>query len=138
MRDYLTLGPTPCEEPCAQVGTADYAEKTRIENRVYIDQLIRQFGVPPGLCFFKVKRFPHEFGSYHEVVVTFDEESEEDVAFAYGVENNLPGTWDEQAMKDLRETDYYMSVVPRTPRTDMPGMVAMEPVTVYEHMGKAI
>lgn len=58
MRDYQTLGPTPWNEPCAQVGAADYAEKSRLETQTYINQLLRQFGEPPGLSFFRVKRFP--------------------------------------------------------------------------------
>lgn len=125
MRDFLTLGPTPCEENCAQVGTADYAEKTRIETRAYIAQLLRQFGEPPGLNFFKVKCFPHEFGSYHEVVITFEDTCEDSVAFAYTVENELPGHWDEQALAELRTTDYYMSVVQRAARPGTDGLLAI-------------
>jgi hypothetical protein len=137
MRDYLTLGPTPCDEECAQVGTADYAEKSRIESSAYIAQLRRQFGEPPGLSFFKVKRFPHEFGSYHEVVIAFDDENEEAVDFAYRVENNLPATWDETAKAGLQATNYFMSVVKREPRTSPPGLMAMEPVAIYSPVRKA-
>ena len=136
MRDYLTLGPTPAEEPCAQVGTAQYAEKTRSETRAYINQLHRQFGEPPGLSFFKVKRFPHEFGSYHEVVITFDDENEEALAFAYHVENNLPGKWDEQAKAELRANHYHMSVVEREERTTPGGLMAMEPAARYHQLPK--
>lgn len=131
MRDYLVLGPTPCEESCAQVGTSDYAEKSRIEIRVYIAQLLRQFGEPAGLNFFKEKRFPHEFGSYHEVVITYDDEDEASVDFAYNVENNLPAKWDEHAQLELRATNYYMSVVNRDRKTDMEGLMAVEPAEEY-------
>ena len=113
MRDYQTLGPTPWNEPCAQVGAADYAEKSRLETQTYINQLLRQFGEPPGLSFFRVKRFPHEFGSYHEVVITYDDENEAAVEFAYNVENNTPERWDEQALEELRQRGYTMQVVPK-------------------------
>lgn len=111
MRDFLTLGPTPAEESCAQVGTPDYVRRTRIETGAYIDQLIRQFGQPPGLNTFRVKRFPHEFGDYHEVVITYDDAVEESVAFAFEVENNLPGHWDEQAKADLQAQNYHLYLV---------------------------
>ena len=111
MRDYLTLGPTPAEEPCAQVGTPDYMRRTRIETSAYIDQLIRRFGQPPGLSLFRVKRFPHEFGDYHEVVITYDDEVEDSVDFAFNVENNLPGEWDEQAKAVLLAQHYHLHVV---------------------------
>lgn len=137
MRDFLTLGSTPTNEPCAQVGTDDYATKSRIESRVFIDQLLRQFGEPPGLSTFRRKSFPHDFGTYHEVVIAFDDENEEAVAFAYDVENNLPEQWDEQALKELRGTDYHMSVVRRMPSADAPGLVAMEPAVVYGVLAKA-
>lgn len=131
MRDYLTLGPTPCEEPCAQVGTADYITKTRAEGSAYIAQLLRQFGEPPGMSFFKLKGFPHEFGTYHEVLITFDDENAEAQQFAYHVENNLPACWDEEALKELRATDYHLSVAHRRPDDDHPNLMAMEPMGHY-------
>lgn len=118
MRDYLTLGPTPHEEPCAQVGTPGYYERSRIETDVFIDQLIRQFGEPPGMDRFKVKRFPHEFGNYHEVVITYDDELEDSVDFAYNAENNTPGKWDDTALTELRSRGYFLTVVDRDATTE--------------------
>jgi hypothetical protein len=36
MREYLTLGPAPCNEDCAQVGQPDYHERAREECRRFI------------------------------------------------------------------------------------------------------
>ena len=125
MRDYLTLGPTPAEEPCAQLGEPTYNRRTRIETTVYIRQLIRQFGDPPGLDHFKVKGFSHEFGVYHEVVITYSDDSDESIEFAFHVEANLPARWDEQALAELRELNYHLSVVkqPEAPASEHQGQM---------------
>ncbi|MBU1374312.1 MAG: hypothetical protein KKG25_16320 [Bacteroidetes bacterium] len=101
MRDYITLGPVPCDEDCAQVGQDDYPERSRAEYKAYFCQLRRQFGKEPGGAMFSVKSFPHDFGSYREVVVYYDNENEASVDFAYKVEGELPGEWDEEARKEL-------------------------------------
>lgn len=131
MRDYLTLGPTPYDEPCAQLGTDHFYAKSRIESDAYIHQLLRQFGDPPGLCFFRTKPFHHEFGTYYEVVITFFDDDEEAAHFAYHVENNLPARWDEEALNELRATDYHMSVAYRKPSEDQGDLMALEPMPHY-------
>jgi hypothetical protein len=45
--EQLTLGPTPREEECAQVGTDEYPVRVRREGKAYIGQLIRMFANPP-------------------------------------------------------------------------------------------
>lgn len=97
----MTLGPTPPGEKCAQVGADDYPEKSRIETRAFLNQLIRQFGEPPPGARFTVKSFSHDFGSYREVCVAYDENSETAGDFAFNVENNLPESWDDAARKEL-------------------------------------
>jgi hypothetical protein len=39
MHTYLALAPTPVEEDCAQVGTADYAIRARAECQRFITLL---------------------------------------------------------------------------------------------------
>lgn len=96
MREYLTLGPTPYDEPCAQVGDADYEERSFYECYRYISLLRKMFGDPPGSPRFNfgMRSFPHDMGTYRECVVTFDTDIPETVEFAFRVENNLPATWD--------------------------------------------
>ena len=90
MRDYLTLGPTPCDEDCQQIGsdTYDYAKDTA---DLYRYKRMLEHRWPTAR--FGVKSFPHDFGTYREVVVYFDDEDED--AVAYDVEANLPQTWDD-------------------------------------------
>src|SRR3990167_10082920 len=100
--DYLTLGPTPCEEDCAQVGTDDYSTRALPECRRFKEQLKRQFPIPVGVyAYFTVKAFPHEFGTYHEVCIVFDDTDEEAIEFAYRVDYQLPSHWDGQVSLSL-------------------------------------
>ena len=102
MRDYLTLEATPVGEDCSQVGVENYSHMSRIECSVFKDQLERTF----PKCNFGVKSFPHDFGTYREVVVYFDDENEEESENAFEVESNLPEFWDDVAKKLLREAGY--------------------------------
>lgn len=92
--DYLNLGPTPLAEDCAQVGEEDYHIRTILECRKYIRQLEHMFGEPmQANCYYRIKSFPHDFGTYHEVVLYFNDEDDKAVEFAYNVEANLPENW---------------------------------------------
>lgn len=101
MRDYLNIGSSPHGEDCAQVGSDDYNPRMRAETTAFVHQLQRMFGAPPYGAAFRVKGFPHDFGSYYEVVVAFDDAVEDSVKFAYQVENNTPESWDDEARKEL-------------------------------------
>ena len=102
MMDYLTLGPAPCEESCAQVGHDDYDRMSRLECRIYLDQLRRTFPEPER-GYFKIKSFPHDFGSYREVCAVYDEDDQEATEWAFNVENNGPTEWDDEARAQLLE-----------------------------------
>jgi len=112
MRQYLELGSVPCAEDCFQVGSAT-TEQMRKECVIYRKQLERQF--PKGE--FVIKSFPHDFGTYLEVVIYYDDEHICDCGLdchedcqcetdteklAYEVEGNLPEYWDEEAKKQLK------------------------------------
>lgn len=98
MRDYLTLGPTPACEECEQVGPNFNASVARKEMRAYINQLKRQFGEDTQ---FGIKSFPHDFGSYSEVVVYYNPDNEKEMEAAFNVESNLPENWDNEARREL-------------------------------------
>ena len=71
--DYISLGSTPFDEECVQVDSSNYTNMSALESRAYITQLQRQFsGEIPDGCYFRAKRFPHDFGSYREVCMFFD------------------------------------------------------------------
>lgn len=93
MADYLTLGTTPPNEPCAQVGEADYGYKARTEGNRWIKQLKAKFGEPPEGARFGIKGFPHDFGTYYEVCIFYS--GREAMEYALNVESNLPGEWED-------------------------------------------
>ena len=100
--EYMELGPTPCDEDCAQLGTDGYRERARKEAQAYIRQLVRIHGEPPAYADFATKWFNHEFGQYCEVVIKYDEDNDEAREYAYKVESNLPPTWDKVAEQELQ------------------------------------
>lgn len=112
--DYLTLGSTPCAEPCAQVGKENYHDRSRIESRVYLHQLERVVAKTAGISMdsdefitkyetftLRVKSFPHDFGSYKEVCIEFNDEAS--AKLACELEDSLPENWDAEALKELAE-----------------------------------
>lgn len=92
MREYLELGPVPSDETRVQVGDPNYREKSIAECRRYKQLLESMF---PDFerhgCKFGIKGFPHDFGTYHEVVIYYHDEKGGN--FAFDVENNLPAVW---------------------------------------------
>ena len=101
MRDYLNIGSSPACEDCAQVGSNDFFEKSRIELRAFRNQLIRQFGEPPFGAELRIKSFPHDFGTYHEVVCYFDDSEPESMEYAFRLEGNAPENWDTEALWEI-------------------------------------
>ena len=99
---YIEIGPVPGEENCAQVGSPDYTEASLRECKVLRRMLDRLFPVPEGLPVAYVSRtHPHDFGSYREVCIRFDEANRQAVAFAYAVERAVPAAWDATARFEL-------------------------------------
>lgn len=101
MRDYLSIGPTPTGEDCAQVGSENYLERARRECKVFIAQLKRVFGEPPFGAHLSITSNPHDFGSYLDVAVVYHDDVEEAVKYAFKVEAETPEYWDEEAKKEL-------------------------------------
>lgn len=94
MRDYITLGPTPCEEPCQQVGTPGYNRSLEVQECwAYVKLLRWYFGEEPSGAHLSVKSFPHDFGTYHEVVCWYEEGNEASSEYAFRCESDGPLTW---------------------------------------------
>ena len=105
--DQLELAQTtPHEEPCAQVGAYNYSRDARLEAQAFINQLIRENGNPPEGVRFKITSNPHDFGSYLDVVIIFDDQDELCSDYAYKIEANTPHRWDRKARKELKEAGY--------------------------------
>jgi len=100
-QDYMTIGSSPTDETCSQLGAEDYEMDAKNECRIFIQQLKRVFGDPPGNARLSTKGFPHDFGTYYEVVVWYSPNNEKETDYAFKLEANTPAGWDAQAKKDL-------------------------------------
>jgi len=111
MRDYINIGSSPYGEDCCQVGSPNYGQNARKECMRYIENIIKVCGEPPIGASLVVKGFPHDFGTYYEVVCYYDDAMHESVDYAFHVEGNSPERWDEPAgsrvwiPKEKEETD---------------------------------
>ena len=95
MTECETLGPTPCDEDCAQTTDADFAEKNRAECKRYKEQLERLFPDLPEGCYFKVKaERGHDFGPYREVAFCFNPENETHWEMFDKIQSGLPSRWE--------------------------------------------
>ena len=106
MESYFTLGPTPRDEACACVGEEDYTPRARAECRRFIALLRTKFGPEPDGARFGIKAFPHDFGTYVEVVIYFDEDLPASAAYAVHCDDHRPATWDEDQAVPLEQTNY--------------------------------
>ena len=93
MIDYLTLGPTPCEEDCVQVGEPDYMPRAELESERFIKVIRKELGPEPFGAALRVKTFNHEFGLYVEVVCYYDDKLDEAVEYAFRCESDAPSCW---------------------------------------------
>ena len=107
MRDYLELCSVPINEPCASVGQPDYSRRARLECRAFINQLERAFpeAMDAGL-YFRTKANGHDFGTYYEVQVIYDDDDEIQTEWAFVIEGTLPEYWDADARAELAAYGY--------------------------------
>ena len=103
MRQYFTLGQTPSEEDCAQVGQPGYRNKAVAECTRYIELLRRTIGPEPEGARIGIKWFDHDFGAYCEVVCYFNPEHAIAVAYAQRCEDDAPATWEETDAEQAEE-----------------------------------
>lgn len=92
--DYLSLGPTPIEEPCEQLGPNYNAVKARKECERFVELLKKKFPPIPGTKF-RIRLNPHDFGSYHDVEVGFDPDDPATVDYAFNIDANIPESWED-------------------------------------------
>jgi hypothetical protein len=102
MQQYFDIGPTPCDEECAQVGTDDYYRKAKIECTAFKNQLRRHFGDEKRHnCMLVTRTNAHEFGDYYEVVCFYLDQDPESEKFADKIANETPITWDDEAKLEI-------------------------------------
>ncbi len=73
LMDYLVVG----SNGFAQVGDPDYFTKAKIELRILLEYFQANYPVPDEFAskaYYSTKAFSHDFGTYHELVVIFDDQ----------------------------------------------------------------
>lgn len=105
MRDYLMISSSPAEEDCVQVGEDNYRRNALRECMAFKKALCKKLGEPPKGAELAIKAFPHDFGTYHEVVCYFDDNNKEAFEYALKCESDFPMTWAEvgTTRKDVLE-----------------------------------
>ena len=97
--DYIEIETTPCNEDCIQVKTdADYMPEMRLEANKYRYMLYQRFPFINQLALsgkfgIKIASCSHDFGSYLELRIFFDENDSVLCDAAYFIESNLPENW---------------------------------------------
>ena len=57
------------------MGNSEYYEKMKVESRIVLEAIRKEMPVPEQfncLCGYAYKSFPHDFGTYHELVLKYD------------------------------------------------------------------
>ena len=93
MRDYMTIGSSPCDESCVSVGEPNYYPRAQEECARFIELIRKKLGEEPPGARLATKSFPHDFGTYHEVVCHFEDSDEEARIYALRCESEAPRTW---------------------------------------------
>lgn len=101
MREYLNIGPVPPDEACAQVGSDNYHERARKECIAYRALLRRILGPEVGTAELSIKAFPHDSGTYLEVICRYDTDDEIGTNYAFKCEGEGPMKWDDVARTEL-------------------------------------
>ena len=105
MRDYVSIGSAPCDEDCVQVTKeGDYHEAMKTECRRFLELIRKKLGPEPPGTRLAVKANPHDFGTYYDVVVYFDDEDEQARGYALRCEGWSPRTWADDHLTPEEET----------------------------------
>jgi hypothetical protein len=102
--EKIEIGPTPAEEPAADIGAKDYdaGAANLLECRVFKAQLEKEF--PKGM--FTILRNSHEFGTYREVAVCYDGVDPEQDEAASAAESGCNTRWTPESIDALRAGGY--------------------------------
>lgn len=101
MKDYITLDSSPFNEKSAQVGQSNYRDAAFKELREFKRMMVEIWPPVNENCEYGIKGFPHDFGTYYELVSYFDDHDPISADWAYQAENKVPGWWDDAAMVKL-------------------------------------
>lgn len=112
MYEYIFVGSSPCMEECAQLGQDNYDKQSKLECKLYKEQLWRitkeKFNITQGsLDGFDIviKNEYHDFGTYREVALKFDYNNDVATNLAYNIEGITPEYWDDIALTELKNNN---------------------------------
>jgi hypothetical protein len=88
------------------MGDANFASYSKMEARALMNQILRTFGQPPERTSLRMIACPHDFGTYYDVAVVYDDDSAESQEWMLKVEGELPCNWDSEAIKELKAQGY--------------------------------
>lgn len=97
MINYLSIGSTPCNEPCQQLGAPTYDEvEAKKECARFRDLIRKKLGAEPVGARLVIKGHSHDFGTYYELECQFDPENDHATTYAFLCESKAPQDWEEQ------------------------------------------
>lgn len=96
MTDYIAIGPTPADEPCEQLGPNYDPQRARAECKRFIALIRKTLGDEPPGARLRIQSNAHDFGTYYEVVCSYDEDNETAAKYAFRCESEAPTTWEEE------------------------------------------
>ncbi len=95
MRDYISIGSTPCDEDYVQVSREDtYLDAMRGECIRFRELIRHVLGPEPEGARLGIKSFEHDFGTHLEVVCHYDDAHPEAVTYALKCEAEAPMKWE--------------------------------------------
>ena len=96
-RDTLSLGTTcPLSVDGVQVESdKDYLPEMRTEARRFIELLEKRFRNFDRISY-RITSNPHDFGTYLDIDIVYNDEIDESSEQAFFVEGNLPETWEDE------------------------------------------
>ena len=97
MKNFEVVGSSPIGVDCVQVSREGGYLPAMLKECNRYKALLEKLFQPAHGCRFAVKTFPHDFGTYAEVVVHYDDANEVAEAFALNVIDNQPETWEAEA-----------------------------------------
>lgn len=101
--EFLVIASAPNDEFCTQAGV-NYNDNI-IECNALKNLMIRTYGQPPQNCEFFILENHHDFGTYLELAIFYNEEDEQSEEYALQCELT-PDNWDEEALNELESAGY--------------------------------
>lgn len=95
----INIDSVPSDEACAQINfTPNFLIQNKFECQAYADQIKRIINKDLDI---RMLTNNHDFGKYYNLVIISDDE-----ALLANIEDNLPMTWDEEALEQLKAYEY--------------------------------